>query len=208
LGHAAYGRGEYPRARQYYEESLALFEEVGHVWVVGRLRTHLGDTALAVKDYDQAREHHQRALTCYQDAGAYWVDERVLVGGCWGVPVSLQTLGDIALMMGDVDLARQRYREALEGASDHPGEELRLHLMLGPARLCAQEEDPGRGVELAALARHHPASVEETREKAGELLRGLQAKLPPDAYAAAESRGQARDLVATVQELLIKLGEE
>jgi len=64
-----------------------------------------------------------------------------------------------------------------------------------------------RAVEVAVLARHHPASVEETQDRADELLQGLRAELPPDVYAAAEARGRARDLRATLRELLIELEE-
>jgi hypothetical protein len=63
-------------------------------------------------------------------------------------------------------------------------------------------------VELAALARHHPVSIEETRDKAGELLDELRLWLSPEAYAVAETRGRARDLEATVRELLTELEEE
>jgi hypothetical protein len=58
---------------------------------------------------------------------------------------------------------------------------------------------------VAALARHHPASVEETRARADDLLAGLRSVLPANVYAAAEARGQTRDLEATMRELLLQL---
>jgi tetratricopeptide (TPR) repeat protein len=208
LGHSAYARGDYEEARQSYEESLALFKRVGVLWAVGRLHSHLGDVALAAGDYEEAREHHRGALAAYQDVGVYWVEEAVAWGGCWGVAVSLQTLGDIALAMGDDREARQRYRRALEMAIDDPHLELRLHVMLGSARWLAREGKVERAVELAALARHHPASVEETKEKAGALLDELRTGLPPDAYAAAEERGRTLDLEDALADLSAELGSE
>ena len=62
-------------------------------------------------------------------------------------------------------------------------------------------------MELAALARDHPASVQETRDKSSTLLDGLRGELAPDLFAAAEERSRARDLTATVEELLIELGD-
>lgn len=61
-------------------------------------------------------------------------------------------------------------------------------------------------MEVAALARHHETSVEETRDRADDLLDGLRAELPPQAYAEAEARGRERDLEATMRELLVALG--
>jgi hypothetical protein len=127
------------------------------------------------------------------------------IGGCWGVPVSLQRLGDVALVVGDQHEARQCYWQSVQMAIDHPYVELQLYVLLGPARLWAQEGRAEQAVELAALARHHPASVEEARDKADELLARLQVELPPELYAAAEARGRARGLEATMGELLEEL---
>jgi DNA gyrase inhibitor GyrI len=44
--------------------------------------------------------------------------------------------------------------------------------------------------------------VEETQGKAGALLDELQSELPAGVCAAAQARGRARDLAATVRELL------
>jgi predicted ATPase/predicted negative regulator of RcsB-dependent stress response len=206
LGHMAYERGDYAEARQSYEESLALLKRVGFSWAIGRLHSHLGDVALAVGEYEEARERHREALTAHRDVGVYWVELHPLVGGSWGVLVSLQRLGDVALATGDGRRASEHYRRALEMAIEEPQIELQLHLTLGPARLLAQEGNVERAVELAALARHHPASVEDTKVKAGKFLDELRSELPPDAYAQAEERGRARDMEATVKELLAELG--
>jgi hypothetical protein len=117
----------------------------------------------------------------------------------------LQALGDIALATGNIDLARQHYRRALEGALDYPSPEPRLHLLLGPARLLSRQGEMGRAIELAALAQHHRESVEETRIRAEGLLDQLRAQLAPDVYALAMAQGKARDLEATVGELLDEL---
>jgi predicted ATPase/DNA-binding SARP family transcriptional activator len=205
LGHSAYGQSNYPCARERYEESLATFEQVGPTWAVGRLCSHLGDVAMAVGDDEEAKAYHQRALARYRDEGIYWKEEPEAIGGSWGVPVSLQRLGDVALAQGDLAEAGRYYGLALDAAADRPEGGLKPHVFLGPAALLARTGDAERAVEVAALARHHPASIEETRGKAGELLDGLRSKLSPDAYAAAEARGRARDLEATMRELLAEL---
>ena len=173
---------------------------------VGRLHQHLGDVALALGEDEQAEKHHRQALACYKEEGAYWTVETSPIGGCWGIPVSLQILGDIALAKGDRDEARRSYRQALQRAVDQPDPALNLHLLLGPVKLLDQEGQEERATELAALARYHPASVEETQGKAGLLLDALRAELAPDLFAAAEERGRERDLDETLSALLVDLG--
>ncbi|MFN2129534.1 MAG: ATP-binding protein, partial [Anaerolineae bacterium] len=162
LGHIAFARGDYAAARRSYKESLALFSQIGQGWTVGRLYSHLGDVALAVGDYEKAKECHQHALARYHEAGLYWTEEREAIGGSWGVPVSLQSLGDIALASGDLAEARRCYGLALDAAFGRPEEGLKPHVLLGPTTLLARTGDRERAVEVAVLARHHPVSVEET----------------------------------------------
>ena len=69
-----------------------------------------------------------------------------------------------------------------------------------------QEE---RAIELYALASRYP-TVANSRwfaDVVGRPISAIAAALPPDVVAAAEERGQARDLDATVAELLAELGE-
>jgi tetratricopeptide (TPR) repeat protein len=205
LGHCLYVRKKYARARQYYEESLDLFEKIGGQIPIGRLRSHLGDAALAMGDYEEAREHHRYALARYRDIGVYWKEEHLFTGASWGVPVSLQTLGDIALAEGNVREAQQYHRRALEIARDKSYVELRFHVLLGPVKWLARRGNVEGAVELATLALHHPASIEETKSKMRELLAELQRQLEPTVFAAAQERGRLRDLEATVRELLTEL---
>jgi hypothetical protein len=160
---------------------------------------------MVVHNHETAEDYHRRALTHYQNLGFYWVDVPSPIGGCYGVPISRQRLGDVALAQGDLVDAQRHYGLALKATSDRPEIGLKLYVLLGPAALLAQVGDVERGVEAASLARHHPESVEETRSRADELLAELRGKLSPDAYAAAEARGRARDLEITVKELLEEL---
>jgi hypothetical protein len=55
------------------------------------------------------------------------------------------------------------------------------------------------------LVLHYPASVQWTKDRAAPLVAELEAELPPDIVTAALERGRARDLDATVTELLVEL---
>jgi tetratricopeptide (TPR) repeat protein len=146
LGHLAFARGDYAAYRRCYEESLTLFQHIGQSWAVGRLHAHLGDVAMAVGGYEQAKEHYQRALDRYQEAVIHWSEERKVVGGSWGIPVSLQRLGDVALAQGDLAEAGYGYRLALDAASGRSEEALKPHVLLGPAALLARIGEVERAV--------------------------------------------------------------
>jgi hypothetical protein len=64
-------------------------------------------------------------------------------------------------------------------------------------------------VELYALASRYPvvANSQWYEDVAGKQIAAVAATLPPDVVAAAQERGRARDLEATVAELLAELGE-
>jgi hypothetical protein len=77
----------------------------------------------------------------------------------------------------------------------------------GIAMLLAGEGEREMALELLTLAVHHPASAQTSRDNAARLVAQLEAELPPDVVAAAQERGRARDLEATVAELLVELGK-
>jgi hypothetical protein len=108
--------------------------------------------------------------------------------------------------LGDFKRARRYFYQALETAMA-VGEMSRLPLVLvGTATLLAGEGEKERALELLALALHHPASWQWTKDRAAVLVAELEAGLSPDAVAAALERGRTRDLEATVAELLAELG--
>jgi hypothetical protein len=67
-----------------------------------------------------------------------------------------------------------------------------------------------RAVELYALALRHPyvANAQWFEDVAGKHIAAAAKALPPDVVAAAQKRGRARDLEATVKELLSELDDE
>jgi hypothetical protein len=67
-----------------------------------------------------------------------------------------------------------------------------------------------QAVELYALASRYPyvANSRWFEDVAGRHIAAAAATLSPDVVAAAQERGRARDLDATVKELLAELGKE
>jgi hypothetical protein len=75
------------------------------------------------------------------------------------------------------------------------------------ALLLADRGETERAVELYALASRYPfvANSAWFEDVAGRHIAAVAARLPPDAVVAAQERGRARDLDATVAELLTEL---
>ncbi len=88
-------------ARDWAEESLRLFEEVGDPWGAAHAVLTLGMLALG-PDHSAARAPLEEALARWRALG----DE-------WGMAQALNILGDLARSLGDVALATARYEESL-----------------------------------------------------------------------------------------------
>jgi hypothetical protein len=77
------------------------------------------------------------------------------------------------------------------------------------ALLLTDEGERERAVELYALASRYPY-VSNSRwfeDVAGKHIAAVAATLSPEAVAAAQERGRARDMAATLEELLEELGD-
>jgi hypothetical protein len=81
-----------------------------------------------------------------------------------------------------------------------------LLTLVGVARVLARQGDKDRALELLALVMNHRLSWQLAKDQAAPLIAELEADLSPDVVVAARERGRARDLEATVVELLAELG--
>jgi hypothetical protein len=77
------------------------------------------------------------------------------------------------------------------------------------ALLLADRGEVARAVELYALASRHPvvANSRWFEDVVGKQIAAAAAECPPATISAAQERGRARDLEATVEELLAELSE-
>jgi predicted ATPase/DNA-binding SARP family transcriptional activator len=213
LGRIVRAQGKYRESKRLLEEGLSVAQESGHPGQVAIAIRALGDTVFAQREYREAQGYYQEALDYYRDWGDYD-----------GIALSSCGLGDVALALGDDAAAMEHYRQALRSAVGILAARCRLSIVVGLAALLARTgfivgprpDERGtragdvllhkeRAAELAAMALHHPSSIGTTRDRARRLLDELQAELQPDIFSAAQECGRARDLDATVAELLAEL---
>jgi tetratricopeptide (TPR) repeat protein len=102
LGIIAEGRGDYGSAERYYQDSLAISEEIGDRAGAAVSYGELGSLAGRRGDYETAEQRYQEALAILEEAG-----HRA------NIAVAYHQLGRIAEKRGDYDTAEQRYQEAL-----------------------------------------------------------------------------------------------
>jgi DNA-binding SARP family transcriptional activator/predicted ATPase len=208
LAELAYCRADYAKARARATESMAMCEQIGWMWRVVGLLLLLGKVALAQGAGNEARTYFEDARVRAHDIG----DDRLLAFALCG-------LGDAALAGQDVSGARSAYRQALEIATADPRDELGWRALPGLAMLASREGCPARAVALVALAQSALAPTLsplinitmrrlDLRLWTGRLYAELQRQLPPDAFAAAQERGQSTSLRATVEALLEELCED
>jgi predicted ATPase/DNA-binding CsgD family transcriptional regulator len=102
LGHLALDLADYPRATARYQESLALYGELGLPRGVAVAQTGLGLVAGYQGDYERAKAWHKASL-------AHWRES----GDAQREAIALHNLGDLANAAGDTAAATARHQESL-----------------------------------------------------------------------------------------------
>jgi tetratricopeptide (TPR) repeat protein len=148
--------------------------------------------------YAQAQQWLQECVALYRETG-------VLEELGW----ALANLAVAARGLGDLFQARQHLYEALRMSTETPCIFALWVALPAIALLLADKGEVERALELYALASHHSLlSNSRWFEDVFERhIAAVAATLPSDVVAAAQERGRARDLEATVAELLAELGE-
>jgi predicted ATPase/DNA-binding SARP family transcriptional activator len=191
--------GDYEQARQRAEFTLAMARETD--WKRGIAYCHLilGCITLAEGAPGQALELLEESAAAGQAIKE--IDDYAQTLAC---------MGYAECALGRPAQAREHLLEALR-----LGKELGIMVPLaialpGIALLWSSSGRAERAVELYALAASIPLIGNSAwfEDVAGRHIRTAAAGLPADAVAAARARGRARDMKATVAELVIELGAE
>ena len=136
LALAAHQQGDYERARQLHEESLAKRREVGEPWGVALALVDLGQVLLDTRDVARAKALFHESLTLSQD-----------LGNRLGLARSLEAFASLAAMTGRVEAGRQLVAAAQELRDDNqiplsPAEDAQLVRRLESAGQARGEHTP------------------------------------------------------------------
>ncbi len=117
-------QGGHDRAREFFEEALALFREAGDHGQAARTLAELGTLAVITEDYERATELYEQTIPVVRAAG----DQRTLM-------VALANFASIANLQGDHDRAREVGEEALSLARRSEAKDVIAALLHNLARV-------------------------------------------------------------------------
>jgi tetratricopeptide (TPR) repeat protein len=201
LGIVAGASGEYREAQRLFQESLAIFQAFGDRWGEARALINLGIIAYYLHEYAEAQRLLHASLTIARaidnrygvavalnnlgivayEQGHYGEAQRLHQESCaifeqigyrLGAGLTLNDLGHVAHAQGEQPAARAYFEAALRTAIAIEATPLALDALVGIAMLTKAAE-PERARELLDLAARHPASGQDTRDRAAALLAEL-----------------------------------
>jgi hypothetical protein len=119
-------------------------------------------------------------------------------------------MGYVECELGKIPQARAHLFEALRLGAEVGAVFPVMFALPGIALLWVYCDQVEGAVELYALASCQPivSNWRWFEDIAGQQIVAAATTLPPDAVAAAQARGRARDMNSTIAELLVELGEE
>jgi hypothetical protein len=133
------------------------------------------------------------------------------LGDQWNIALSLNHLGQITHALGELQEAKQYFLTALKTAMEAQAAPITLDALVGLVILLVKEQadtaqsklaNKEQAMEWLALVLNHPASRQDTKNRASQLL----AELPSSIIATAQERGQSRKLEEVVAEILAETG--
>lgn len=155
--------GDIADAKRRFQSSYAIQKDLGDRRTMADTLISLGQIALLEGDNTEARR-------CYEQTQVICHD----LGDSVGLAIALEGMGNSASAVGHYGEARRYLREALQLCSK-PMLSRTLSIFVGIGDLFLQTRQPERGFDLLALALHHPASAQDTKDRARRLLTRYQA---------------------------------
>jgi class 3 adenylate cyclase/tetratricopeptide (TPR) repeat protein len=180
-GTLAAQRGDYAKARENYEASLAIRERLGDKSAMGSVLSNLGIIAEYRGDNAASREFHERALALRTEIGDRWAignstnnlgmiallqshfEEACSwfsksmqlsreVGEPWMVAICHNNLGNAMRGLRDYDVARRHYADSLRAYRDYDDRWALAFLLEDVGILAALDNDAHLALELVGAA--------------------------------------------------------
>lgn len=169
--------GKYDEVEPLLRDSLRLAQETGDRMAQGTALHHLGQIAWAQGRLDPARSLLQESVGLFRE-----------IGDRWSLGRALKDLGETALLAGDTAGAARHFRAAIEIGLETDMLPVVLAALAGLARVQALEGQHPRALELALLVLNHPASLQEDKNRAQQMLSELALSLSPQSIDTSQAR--------------------
>jgi len=180
--------GRYDEARAALEESVSLGISVGDAWGLGFAYRGLGIVAQTLGEHQQAVDMFRKSLDTLTELGARQDVARVLA-----------EMSRSVFALGNDAEAGRVWRESLRIATETKGTFVSLEALVGLASLQAKQGHVAFALEVLLVVLDHPASIQETKNRAGVLRAELEARLTQQQIesAQAQAREQSFDQVVS-----------
>jgi tetratricopeptide (TPR) repeat protein len=183
--------GRYDEARDALEESVLLNISIGDRWGLGFAYRGLGLIAQAQGEHHQAVDMFRKSLDTLTEVGARQDVARVLVE----MSRSIFALGNDAE-------AERGWREALRITTETQSTFVALEALVGIATLKAKQGNIEQALELSLNVLNHPASLQETKNRADRLRAELEMQLSSTQVETIQAHTGEKTFDAIVEDLL------
>ena len=190
-----YGRlmesmGDYHEAHSLFRESLELARKTNYRFAIGLALDGLGKVAYGERNYEEARAFYSESASLFQEAG----DHRL------ARTLNHQGLNSIAL--GDTAGAQNDFRAALKMAIEGGLIPIALDALMGLATLETGQKTTQEILELVLFILQHPASSQDTKNRAARLQFKLESRLSQEEIEAAQQHAKTKNLDEVVRKFL------
>jgi tetratricopeptide (TPR) repeat protein len=185
----------YDEAREALEESVLINTSIGDRWNLGFAYRGLGLIAQAQGQHLQATDLFRKSLDMFTEIGARQDSARVLV-----------EMSSSIFAQGNDAEAEHGLREALHLTRETQGTFVALDALVGIATIKAKQGNLEQALELSLIVLGHPASLQETKNRADRLRADLDSQLTPVQIKVIYSDAGKKTFDAFVDELLKSSG--
>jgi hypothetical protein len=124
------------------------------------------------------------------------------LGGSWFVACVLAEMGRSVFALGNEAEAKRVWQESLRIATEIHGPSVALEALAGIASLQSKQGDKEHALELLLVVLNHPASLQETKDRARDLRDELESRLPQSEIEAAQQRAGLKSLDELIHQFL------
>ncbi len=231
MGIVASSQGNYETAERLFRDSLAIQQDLGDQAGMSLVLNNLGGVAFLRKDYEQARYFYEESLgiqatiddlrgaavslhniaemlmTSNQHAEARRLLEEALaidreIGDRRGIAYSLDKLGETASALGQTRAATAHFLDALGMAMEAKAVPVALNVLVGIADIWTHRHEYRHALEIIAFVLLHPATAQQTRDRAERLQAQIESEVGPHESAAARAGAQTSSLDEVVRRVL------
>jgi tetratricopeptide (TPR) repeat protein len=189
MGDVAHIQGNFMQAKNFYERTLKLAQNIEQMGVEAPLQMKLGIIASEEGNYPLAKHLLTSSLHTFEHIG----DRK-------NIALVLGELGSIAALEDQIQAAHRYFQQALEIAVSTSQRPLALDVLCGISCMLARAQRQENAWELMSLVQAHPATHPLTLRRVNRFLKTCQLSVSEPKWEEALERGRGLDLDKVINE--------